>query len=151
MARIKLIVNGQKRELEIDPTMPLLWVLRDYLGLTGTKYACGIAQCGACIVHVEGEPIRSCVFPVSAAQGKEIITIEGLSKNNDHPIQIAWIEEQVPQCGYCQSGQIMAAAWLLKRNSSPTDKEIDNAMSPVLCRYGTYPRIKKAIQKVSGK
>jgi isoquinoline 1-oxidoreductase alpha subunit len=151
MARIKLIVNGQKRELEIDPTMPLLWVLRDYLGLTGTKYACGIAQCGACIVHVEGEPIRSCVFPVSAAQGKEIITIEGLSKNNDHPIQIAWIEEQVPQCGYCQSGQIMAAAWLLKRNSSPTDKEIDNAMSPVLCRCGTYPRIKKAIQKVSGK
>ncbi len=151
MARIKLLVNGQKRELEIDPTMPLLWVLRDYLGLTGTKYACGIAQCGACIVHVEGEPIRSCVFPVSAAQGKEIITIEGLSKNNDHPIQIAWIEEQVPQCGYCQSGQIMAAAWLLKRNSSPTDKEIDNAMSPVLCRCGTYPRIKKAIQKVSGK
>lgn len=151
MARIKLIVNGQKRELEIDPTMPLLWVLRDYLGLTGTKYACGIAQCGACIVHVEGEPIRSCVFPVSAAQGKEIITIEGLSKNNDHPIQIAWIEEQVPQCGYCQSGQIMAAAWLLKRNSSPTEKEIDNAMSPVLCRCGTYPRIKKAIQKVSGK
>lgn len=151
MARIKLIVNGQKRELEIDPTMPLLWVLRDYLGLTGTKYACGIAQCGACIVHVEGEPIRSCVFPVSAAQGKEIITIEGLSKNNDHPIQLAWIEEQVPQCGYCQSGQIMAAAWLLKRNSSPTDKEIDNAMSPVLCRCGTYPRIKKAIQKVSGK
>lgn len=151
MARIKLIVNGQKRELEIDPTMPLLWVLRDYLGLTGTKYACGIAQCGACIVHVEGEPIRSCVFPVSAAQGKEIITIEGLSKNNDHPIQIAWIEEQVPQCGYCQSGQIMTAAWLLKRNSSPTEKEIDNAMSPVLCRCGTYPRIKKAIQKVSGK
>jgi len=151
MAIIKLLVNGQKRELEIDPTMPLLWVLRDYLGLTGTKYACGIAQCGACIVHVEGEPIRSCVFPVSAAQGKEIITIEGLSKNNDHPIQIAWIEEQVPQCGYCQSGQIMAAAWLLKRNSSPTDKEIDNAMSPVLCRCGTYPRIKKAIQKVSGK
>ncbi len=151
MARIKLIVNGQKRELEIDTTMPLLWVIRDYLGLTGTKYACGIAQCGACIVHVEGEPIRSCVFPVSAAQGKEIITIEGLSKNNDHPIQIAWIEEQVPQCGYCQSGQIMAAAWLLKRNSSPTDKEIDNAMSPVLCRCGTYPRIKKAIQKVSGK
>jgi len=151
MARIKLIVNGQKRELEIDTTMPLLWVIRDYLGLTGTKYACGIAQCGACIVHVEGEPIRSCVFPVSAAQGKEIITIEGLSKNNDHPIQIAWIEEQVPQCGYCQSGQIMAAAWLLKRNSSPTEKEIDNAMSPVLCRCGTYPRIKKAIQKVSGK
>lgn len=151
MARIKLIVNGQKRELEIDITMPLLWVIRDYLGLTGTKYACGIAQCGACIVHVEGEPIRSCVFPVSAAQGKEIITIEGLSKNNDHPIQIAWIEEQVPQCGYCQSGQIMAAAWLLKRNSSPTEKEIDNAMSPVLCRCGTYPRIKKAIQKVSGK
>jgi len=151
MARIKLIVNGQKRELDIDATMPLLWVLRDYLGLTGTKYACGIAQCGACIVHVEGEPIRSCVFPVSAAQGKEIITIEGLSKNNDHPIQIAWIEEQVPQCGYCQSGQIMAAAWLLKRNSSPTEKEIDNAMSPVLCRCGTYPRIKKAIQKVSGK
>jgi len=151
MARIKLIVNGQKRELEIDPTMPLLWVIRDYLGLTGTKYACGIAQCGACIVHVEGEPIRSCVFPVSAAQGKEIITIEGLSKNNDHPIQIAWIEEQVPQCGYCQSGQIMTAAWLLKRNSSPTEKEIDNAMSPVLCRCGTYPRIKKAIQKVSGK
>jgi isoquinoline 1-oxidoreductase alpha subunit len=151
MARIKLIVNGQKRELEIDTTMPLLWVIRDYLGLTGTKYACGIAQCGACIVHVEGEPIRSCVFPVSAAQGKEIITIEGLSKNNDHPIQIAWIEEQVPQCGYCQSGQIMTAAWLLKRNSSPTEKEIDNAMSPVLCRCGTYPRIKKAIQKVSGR
>lgn len=151
MARITLIVNGQKRVLEIDATMPLLWVLRDYLGLTGTKYACGIAQCGACTVHVEGEPIRSCMFPVSAAQGKEIITIEGLSENNDHPIQLAWIEEQVPQCGYCQSGQIMAAASLLKGNSSPTEEEIDNAMSPVLCRCGTYPRIKKAIQKVSGK
>lgn len=151
MAIIKLLVNGQKRELDIDATMPLLWVLRDYLGLTGTKYACGIAQCGACTVYVDGEPIRSCVFPVLAAQGKEITTIEGLSKNNDHPIQLAWIEEQVPQCGYCQSGQIMAAAWLLKTNSSPTEKEIDNAMSPVLCRCGTYPRIKKAIQKVSGK
>ncbi len=150
MARIKLVVNGQKRELDLDPTMPLLWVLRDYLGLTGTKYACGIAQCGACTVHVEGVPIRSCVFPVSAVQGKEITTIEGLSKNNDHPIQIAWIEEQVPQCGYCQSGQIMTAASLLKRNSSPTEEEIDNVMSSVLCRCGTYPRIKIAIQKVSG-
>ena len=129
--------------------MPLLWVLRDYLGLTGTKYSCGISVCGACTVHMDGDQVRSCVTPVSSADGKSITTIEGLSKNNDHPVQKAWIAEQVPQCGYCQSGQIMAAASLLEKNPTPSDQEIDQAMSTVLCRCGTYPRVKKAIKRVS--
>jgi len=149
MASIKLIVNGQKKEVEVDPTMPLLWVLRDFLGLTGTKYSCGIAQCGACIVYLNGEQVRSCVLPVSATEGKQVVTIEGLSDNNDHPVQQAWIEEQVPQCGYCQSGQIMAAAALLDKNANPSDEEIETSMSSVLCRCGAYPRIKRAIKKAS--
>jgi isoquinoline 1-oxidoreductase subunit alpha len=149
MARISLRVNGQVKEVDVDPKMPLLWVLRDYIGLTGTKFGCGIAQCGACTVHVNGAPVKSCVVPSSAAVGKEITTIEGLSKNNDHAVQVAWIAEQVPQCGYCQSGQIMTAVALLKTNPHPTDAEIDTAMDPVLCRCGTYPRIKKAIRQAS--
>ena len=149
MTKLSLRVNGKTSEIDVDPQMPLLWSIRDFLGLTGTKFGCGIAQCGACIVHLDGNPVRSCVIPSSAAVGKEIITIEGLSKNNDHSVQLAWIAEQVPQCGYCQSGQIMAAAALLKRSKNPTDSEIDAAMSSVLCRCGTYPRIKKAIKEAS--
>lgn len=150
MASVKLIINGQRKEVDIDSSMPLLWVIRDYLGLTGTKYSCGISVCGACTVHIDGDQVRSCVLPVSAAEGKNITTIEGLSENNDHPVQKAWIEEQVPQCGYCQSGQIMAAAALLEKNPHPSDEEIDRTMSSVLCRCGAYPRIKKAIKRASG-
>lgn len=149
MAKLTLNVNGESKEIDVDPQMPLLWSLRDYLGLTGTKFGCGIAQCGACTVHMDGNPIRSCVIPTSVAAGKNITTIEGLSKNNDHAVQLAWIAEQVPQCGYCQSGQIMSAAALLKRNPSPSDEDIDAAMSSVLCRCGTYPRIRKAIKEAS--
>lgn len=144
-----MLVNGQTREIDVDPNMPLLWAIRDFMGLTGTKFGCGIAQCGACIVHMEGEVVRSCVLPSSSAEGKNITTIEGLSENNDHPVQVAWINNQVPQCGYCQSGQIMNAAALLKENPNPSDEEIEIAMSSVLCRCGTYPRIKKAIQEAS--
>ena len=149
MAKLSLKVNGKTSEIDVDPQMPLLWSIRDFLGLTGTKFGCGIAQCGACIVHMDGIPVRSCVIPSSAAAGKEITTIEGLSDNNDHAVQLAWIAQQVPQCGYCQSGQIMAAAALLKRIKNPTDEEIDTAMNSVLCRCGTYPRIKKAIKEAS--
>lgn len=149
MTKLSLRVNGQTKEIDVDPQMPLLWSIRDFLGLTGTKFGCGISQCGACIVHMDGNPIRACVLPTSVAVGKEITTIEGLSKNNDHALQLAWIAEQVPQCGYCQSGQIMNAAALLKRNPNPSDEEIDNAMSSVLCRCGTYPRIKRAIKQAS--
>jgi isoquinoline 1-oxidoreductase alpha subunit len=144
-----MLVNGQTREIDVDPKMPLLWAIRDFMGLTGTKFGCGIAQCGACTVHIDGEAVRSCVLPSSAAEGKEITTIEGLSENNDHPVQLAWIEAQVPQCGYCQSGQIMSAAALLKEKPNPSDEEIDLAMSQVLCRCGTYPRIKKAIKEAA--
>jgi isoquinoline 1-oxidoreductase alpha subunit len=126
--------------------MPLLWAIRDLAGLTGTKFGCGITECGACTVHFNGEPVRSCSVPVAAAANQKITTIEGLSVDNSHPIQKAWIEEQVPQCGYCQSGQIMAAAALLKRNNDPTEKDIDSAMQGYLCRCGTYPRIRKAIK-----
>ena len=146
MVSHKLSINNKNYEIEADPTMPLLWVIRDLAGLTGTKFSCGIAQCGACTVHVNGNPVRSCTMPVSAAVNKEITTIEGLSPDNSHPVQKAWIDEQVPQCGYCQSGQIMAAAALLKKNNNPTDKDIDTAMQGVLCRCGTYPRVKKAIK-----
>ena len=151
MAKLSLKVNGQANEIDVDPKMPLLWAIRDFVGLTGTKFGCGISQCGACTVHLDGDPVRSCVIPVSAASGKEITTIEGLSENNDHAVQLAWIAEQVPQCGYCQSGQIMSAAALLKKNPNPSDADIDAAMSSVLCRCGTYPRIRKAIKQASQK
>lgn len=142
-------VNGKQIEVEVDPQTPLLWVLRDNLGLTGTKYGCGIALCGACTVHVNGSPVSSCVTPVEQVEGKELVTIEGLSKQGDHPVQQAWIEEDVVQCGYCQSGQIMAAAALLASNPQPSDEEIDQAMSGVLCRCGTYPRIRAAIHRAA--
>ncbi len=130
--------------------MPLLWVIRELVGLTGTKYGCGIAQCGACTVHLKGPPIRSCSFPVSAVSNQPITTIEGISKDNSHPVQKAWIAEQVPQCGYCQSGQIMSAVALLRDNPHPTDDDIDAAMQGNICRCGTYPRIRKAIKTAAG-
>ena len=142
---ISLNVNGKTYQVDVDPTMPLLWVIRDVLGLTGTKYGCGVAQCGACTVHLNGDAVRSCVTRVSRADGQKVTTIEGLSLSNDHPLQQAWAEIDVPQCGYCQSGQLMSAAVLLKENPNPTDKDIDIAMSGNLCRCGTYPRIRKAI------
>jgi isoquinoline 1-oxidoreductase alpha subunit len=146
---ITLHVNGQKHEVGVDPTTPLLWVLRDTLGLTGTKYGCGMAQCGACTVHLEGAAVRSCVTPLSRAAGKRITTIEGLSPDLSHPLQRAWIEIDVPQCGYCQSGQIMAAAVLLAENPKPTDKDMDDAMAGNICRCGTYPRIRRAIHRAA--
>tara|TARA_Y100001972_G_scaffold109783_1_gene140989 strand:+ start:88 stop:537 length:450 start_codon:yes stop_codon:yes gene_type:complete len=146
---ISFKLNNKETSLDVDPQMPLLWAIRDYAGLTGTKFSCGIAVCGACTVLMEGAPVRSCVMPVSAAAGKSITTIEGLSKNNDHPVQKAWIEAQVPQCGYCQSGQILSAVALLERKPNPTDDDIDNAMNSVLCRCGTYPRVRKAIKLAS--
>lgn len=149
MASITLNINGKTHTIDADPAMPLLWAIRDFVGLTGTKYGCGIAQCGACTVHLNGNPMRSCSLPVKAAVGKEITTIEGLSENNSHPVQQAWIKEQVPQCGYCQSGQIMAAAALLKRVPHPTDKDIDTHMQGHICRCGTYVRIRKAIKTAS--
>lgn len=145
MAIIKLIINQKTHTIDVDPKMPLLWAIRDVIGLTGTKYGCGVAQCGACTVHLNGTPVRSCSLPVSAVAGKNITTIEGLSANNDHPVQQAWIAEQVPQCGYCQCGQIMSAAALLSRNPNPNDKDIDAAMQGNICRCGTYTRIRKAI------
>ena len=149
MTALKLKINNQEHTIDVDPRMPLLWAIRDVVGLTGTKYGCGMAQCGACTVHMDGAPVRSCSIPVSAAVKKEITTIEGLSEDNSHPVQQAWIKEQVPQCGYCQSGQIMAAVSLLKKSPSPTDKDIDTAMQGHLCRCGTYPRIRKAIKTAS--
>lgn len=142
---IKLTVNGQPYTVDVEPTMPLLWVIRDVLHLTGTKYGCGMAQCGACTVHLNGDAVRSCVTPVKRAGNQTVITIEGLSPNFTHPLQQAWIAEDVPQCGYCQSGQIMAAAVLLKENPNPTDDDIDDAMSGNICRCGTYQRVRKAI------
>jgi isoquinoline 1-oxidoreductase subunit alpha len=150
MASIKLNVNSKEYTIDADPKMPLLWALRDLVGLTGTKYGCGIAQCGACTVHIGGNPERSCSIPVSAAAGKDIMTIEGLSPDTSHVVQKAWIQEQVPQCGYCQSGQIMSAVSLLSKNPSPTDAQIEAAMKGNICRCGTYPRIKKAIKTASG-
>ena len=147
---ISLSVNGKRRSVDVTPDTPLLWVLRDSLGLTGTKFGCGLSLCGACTVHLDGEVIRSCVTPVSAAVGKRIVTIEGLSKNGDHPVQRAWLELDVPQCGYCQSGQIMSAAALLAKVSNPSDASIDEAMSGNICRCGTYQRIRRAIQVASG-
>ena len=147
---LTLMIYGKSHRIDVEPEMPLLWVLRDVIGLTGTKYACGISLCGACTVHVDGEAVRSCVMPVSAAVGKRITTIEGLSADSSHPVQRAWIELDVPQCGYCQSGQIMAAAALLAKTPKPTDADIDRAMSGVLCRCGTYQRIRAAIKKAAG-
>src|SRR5690606_25268567 len=141
----KLNVNGTTYDVDVEPETPLLWVLRDTIGLTGTKFGCGIAQCGACTVHVDGEAVKSCSIPVDSVVGTMITTIEGLSEDSSHPVQRAWIEHTVPQCGYCQSGQIMAAAALLRRTPDPTDKDIDTAMAGHLCRCGTYPRIRKAI------
>jgi len=150
MARYKLSVNGRPRPVSADPDTPLLWVLRDSLGLTGTKYGCGEGLCGACTVHVDGAAMRSCVVPVSSVAHQEITTIEGLSAKGDHPVQRAWVEEDTPQCGYCQPGQIMCAASLLAFRANPTDSEIDDAMSGNLCRCGTYPRIRKAIHRAAG-
>src|SRR5687768_13791225 len=147
---LALNVNGVVHELAVDPGMPLLWVLRERLSLTGTKYGCGIAQCGACTVHLDGKPVPACVTPVSAAVGKRITTIEGLGMpGRPHPVQVAWIEVGVPQCGYCQSGQIMSAAALLAENPSPTDADIDAAMARNLCRCGTYLRIRQGIKKAA--
>jgi isoquinoline 1-oxidoreductase alpha subunit len=149
MAKYTLQINDKSYPVEADPKMPLLWAIRDLVGLTGTKYGCGIAQCGACTVHLEGNPVRSCSIPVSTVGNKKITTIEGLSADNTHVVQTAWIQEQVPQCGYCQSGQLMAASALLKKNASPSDKDIDTAMQGHICRCGTYPRIRKAIKTAS--
>ena len=149
MAKFTLSINQRDYEVDADPQTPLLWVIRDEVGLTGTKYGCGIAQCGACTIHLNGNPIRSCSIPVAAASGQKLTTIEGLSESADHPVQKAWIEAQVPQCGYCQSGQIMSAVALLNRNPKPTDEDIDNAMSGNICRCGTYTRIRKAIHHAS--
>jgi isoquinoline 1-oxidoreductase alpha subunit len=150
MASISLTVNGKKHTINVSAGTPLLWVLRDTLGLTGTKYGCGIAQCGACTVLVNGEATRSCITTIEYCDGKSVTTIEGLSADRSHPLQKAWIDEDVPQCGYCQSGQIMTAAALLAQKPHPTDKDIDEAMSGILCRCGTYPRIREAIHKASG-
>jgi isoquinoline 1-oxidoreductase subunit alpha len=149
MPSYTLDINNKSYTVDVDQQMPLLWVIRDFVGLTGTKFGCGIAQCGACTVHIDGNPVRSCSFPVMGAVGKKITTIEGISENIDHAVQKAWIELQVPQCGYCQSGQIMAATALLKRNPKPTDSEIDAAMQGILCRCGTYQRIRKAIHRAA--
>ena len=151
MAQFTLTVNGEIRSVEADPTMPLLWVLRDLLDLTGTKYSCGIGQCGTCTVHLAGSPIRSCSFPVAAVAGQPITTIEGLSAAGDHPVQAAWKEMDVPQCGYCQTGQIMSAAALLKSKPNPTDDDIDTSMAGNICRCGTYKRIRAAIHLAAAK
>jgi len=147
---VEFTINGKRRKLDVAPDVPLLWVLRESLGLTGTKYGCGMAQCGACTVHLDGEAVRSCITPVSAVTGKKVVTIEGLSADGSHPVQRAWVEEQVPQCGYCQSGQIMQAAALLRGMPKPTDSDIDTAMAGSVCRCGTYQRIRQAIHRAAG-
>ena len=147
---ISFTVNGKSQSVDVNPEMPLLWVLRDTLNLTGTKYGCGMALCGACTVHINGEATRSCVTKVSSVAGKKITTIEGLSTGNSHPVQQAWIEVDVPQCGYCQSGQIMQAAALLTQKPNPTDADIDEAMAGNICRCGTYQRIREAIHRAAG-
>lgn len=145
MASLRLLVNGTRREIDVDPDTPLLWVLRETLGLTGTKYSCGQGLCGSCTVHLDGEPTRSCVTTAASAEGKSITTIEGLVREKDHPVLNAWVREQVPQCGYCQPGQIMQATALLNKEANPTDAKIDAWMADNLCRCGTYHRIRKAI------
>ena len=150
MALFNLTINGKKTKVDVEPDMPLLWVIRDFVGLKGTKYGCGMAQCGACTIHVDGQPTRSCQIPISTLSKKaSITTIEGIGENHLHAVQQAWIEEQVPQCGYCQSGQIMSAVGLLKSNPNPTDVDIDAFMSGNLCRCGTYDRIRKGIHKAA--
>jgi aerobic-type carbon monoxide dehydrogenase small subunit (CoxS/CutS family) len=146
---ISITVNGERHDVDAPPDMPLLWVVRDELGMTGTKFGCGVAQCGACTMHIDGVATRTCVLPVSQAVGRQIRTIESLSTDNSHPVQKAWIAEQVPQCGYCQSGQIMAAVALLKKNPKPTDDDISQAMTNI-CRCGTYDRIRSAIHRAAG-
>jgi aerobic-type carbon monoxide dehydrogenase small subunit (CoxS/CutS family) len=145
MAKFNLNINRKAYQVDVDPSTPMLWVLRDHLKLMGTKYGCGVAQCGACTIHLDGEAVRSCITFVSEVGNKEITTIEGLSENGDHPVQKAWLEHDVAQCGYCQPGQIMTATALLMKNPHPTDPEIEEAMSGNICRCGTYTRIKKAI------
>jgi aerobic-type carbon monoxide dehydrogenase small subunit (CoxS/CutS family) len=146
---VSLIVNGKRYQVDVSPDTPLLWVIRETLGLTGTKYGCGMSLCGACTVHANGQAVRSCVTPVSSVVGKEIITIEGLSADGNHPVQRAWIAEDVPQCGFCHSGQIMSAAALLAENPKPSDADIDDAMSGNICRCGTYQRIRRAIHRAA--
>ncbi len=146
MANLTLTVNGNSVEVNVDPNTPILWVLRDHLNLVGTKYGCGIAQCGACTIHLNGKAVRSCSIPISSAEGEKITTIEGLSEDGSHPVQQAWIEHDVPQCGYCQAGQIMSASALLKNNASPSDADISQAMNGNICRCGTYTRIHKAVK-----
>ena len=146
---IPLTVNGTLRSIDVPPDTPLLWVLREELALCGTKFGCGIALCGACTVHVNGEPVRSCVTPIGEVSGKEVLTIEGISKDGLHPLQAAWIAEGVPQCGYCQPGQIMSALGLLKKVARPTDQDIDAVLSPNLCRCGTYVRIRRAVHRAA--
>jgi isoquinoline 1-oxidoreductase subunit alpha len=145
----EVTINGKRHQLDVDGDMPLLWALRDVAGLTGTKFGCGKALCGACTVHLEGAPVRACVLPVSAVAGKSITTIEGLSADGSHPVQRAWVEENVAQCGYCQAGQIMSAASLLSRKADPSDEDIDAAMAGNLCRCGTYVRIRKAVRRAA--
>ena len=147
---VEFELNGEQINLDADPAMPLLWAIRDIAGLTGTKFGCGKALCGACTVHVNGQPMRSCVLPLSEVAGGVVTTIEGLSESGDHPVQVAWRELNVPQCGYCQSGQIMSAAALLERKPKPTDADIDGAMSGNICRCGTYTRMRKAIHRAAG-
>ncbi len=146
----KFTINGTPVDSAAAPDTPLLWVIREDLGLTGTKFGCGIGQCGACTVHLDGAAVRSCQTPVSSVEGKNILTIEGLSDDGSHPLQVAWIEEQVPQCGYCQSGQLMSAAALLATTANPTDADIDTAMAGNICRCGTYQRIRKAVHRAAG-
>ena len=146
MAKFNLKINGKTHQVDVDPSTPILWVLRDHLNLVGTKYGCGIAQCGTCTIHLDGVAMRACILPVESVEGKKITTIEGLSEKGDHPVQKAWLAHDVPQCGYCQTGQIMSAAALLKDNSNPSDEDIDLAMNGNICRCGTYTRIKEAIK-----
>ncbi|MFN8354053.1 MAG: (2Fe-2S)-binding protein [Spirosomataceae bacterium] len=151
MAKYSLKINGKTQQVDVDPSTPMLWVLRDHLNMPGTKFGCGMAQCGACTVHLDGQPVRSCSLPVSSVGKAAITTIEGLSENGTHPVQKAWLEHDVAQCGYCQSGQIMSAAALLKSNPNPTDEDIDAYMSGNICRCGTYLRIKEAIKAAAKK
>jgi len=146
MANINLNINGEQKTIDVDPNTPVLWVLRDHLNLVGTKYGCGIAQCGACTIHLDGNAVRSCILPVSQVENKKITTIEGISVNADHPVQKAWLEHDVPQCGYCQAGQIMTAVALLNKNPTPSDEEIESAMNGNICRCGTYLRIRAAVK-----
>lgn len=149
MAQFTLTINGQQKQVDVDPATPMLWVLRDHMDLVGTKYGCGVAMCGACTIHLDGTATRSCQLPVSSVGDKKITTIEGLSEKGDHPVQKAWLQHDVPQCGYCQAGQIMTAAALLASNPNPTDEEIENAMNGNICRCGTYVRIKEAVKTAS--